>query len=114
MSVKFLKSLKQIQHSRKHLRRSALHQLCFSVLTQCRIQQFFWGAGFSTGVARRKTVVQLVSLGRRCKLSSLGSRGKAPENFGYFDSELLKTAQNSSKQKEHIVGLVHERSFVYF
>ena len=30
---------------------------------QCRNQQFFWGAGFSTSVARRKTVVQLGGLG---------------------------------------------------
>ena len=47
----------------------------------------FWGGGgvgFSTSVARRKTIVQLGSLGGHCKLSSVGSRGKALENFGYF------------------------------
>ena len=31
--------------------------------SQCRIQQFFWGAGFSTSVARGKTVLQLGNLG---------------------------------------------------
>ena len=29
---------------------------------QCHIQQFFGGAGFSTSVARRKTILQLGSL----------------------------------------------------
>ena len=48
-------------------------------LCQCRIQQFFWGgAGFLTSAARRKTVVQLGSLGggRRghCKPVPVGSR----------------------------------------
>ena len=51
---------------------------------QCRIQQFFGGAGFSTSVARRKTVVQPGSMGRRCKPSPVGSRGETLEIFGYF------------------------------
>ena len=49
-----------------------------------RIQQFFGGAGFSTSVARRKTVVQPGSLGRCCKSSPVGSRGETLEIFGYF------------------------------
>ena len=48
---------------------------------QCRIQQFFRGATFSTGVARRKTVVQLGSLGQHCKPSPVGSRGEKPWKF---------------------------------
>ena len=51
---------------------------------QCFIQQFFGGAGFSTSVARRKTVVQLGSLGQRCKPSPVGSRGETLEIFAYF------------------------------
>ena len=43
---------------------------------QCSIQQFFGGAGFSTSIARRKTVVQPGSLGQRCKPSPVGSRGE--------------------------------------
>ena len=35
-------------------------------------------------VVRRKTIVQLGSLGECCKPSPVGSRDKAPENFGYL------------------------------
>ena len=51
---------------------------------QCHIQQFFGGASFSTSVARRKTVVQLGSLGWCCKPSPVGSKGETLEIFGYF------------------------------
>ena len=44
----------------------------------------FGGASFSTSVARRKTVVQLGSLGWCCKPSPVGSRGETLEIFGYF------------------------------
>ena len=37
-----------------------------------------------------------------------GIRGHSPEKLW------LLCILNSSKQKDHIVGLVHERSFVYF
>ena len=53
-------------------------------LLQCCIQQFLGGAGFSTSIAKRKTVVQPGSLGQCSKLSSVGSRGKTLEIFGYF------------------------------
>ena len=46
---------------------------------------FFGDAGFLTRVARRKAVVQLGSLGEHCKPSPVESRGKYPENFGYFE-----------------------------
>ena len=58
------------------------------LIMQCRIQQFFWGVGFSTSLARRKAVAQLGSLvgkGRRPrKSSSVWSKGAALENCGYF------------------------------
>ena len=38
-------------------------KLLIFFVSQCCIQQFLGGAGFSTSVARRKTVVQLDSLG---------------------------------------------------
>ena len=51
---------------------------------QCCIQQFFGGADFLTSIVKRKTVVQLGSLGRCCKPSPVGSRGEILEIFGYF------------------------------
>ena len=52
---------------------------------QCCIQQFFWGgASFSTSVLRRKTIMQLGSLGQCCKPSPVGSTGKTLEICGYF------------------------------
>ena len=58
---------------------------------QCRIQQFFLGASFSTSIARRKTIVQPGSLGRCCRPFPVGSRGKTLEVFGYF---AFRIAQN--------------------
>ena len=40
-----------------------LKKILRNIATQCRIQQFFGGAGFSTSVARRKAVALLGSLG---------------------------------------------------
>ena len=51
---------------------------------QCRIQQLFGGANFSTSVARRKTAVLLGSPGQHCKLSPVKSRGETLEMFDYF------------------------------
>ena len=65
--------------------KSLLSNNVANIYSQCRIQQFFWGACFSTS-SEEKTVVQLESLGGggSCKPSSVGSRGEAPENFDYF------------------------------
>ena len=56
----------------------------FKKWENCCIQQFFGSAVFLTSIARRKTVVQLGSLGQHCKTSPVGSRGETPEIFGYF------------------------------
>ena len=45
---------------------------------------FFGGAGFSTSIARRKTVVQPVSLARCCKPSLVEYWGETLGIFGYF------------------------------
>ena len=50
---------------------------------QCRIQQFFGGAGFSVCIKEKNRCTAEKS-GRLSKLSLVGFRGKAPENFGYF------------------------------
>ena len=54
---------------------------------QCRNQQFFWGAGFSTSVARRKTVVQLGGLGSAVSPPQWGPGTKPQKIFGYLHSE---------------------------
>ena len=49
---------------------------------QCHIQQFFGGASFLTSIMRRKTAVQLWSLGLCCK--PVESKGQNPGNFWLF------------------------------
>ena len=52
-----------------------IHTLKMPRSNQCRIQQLFWGAGFSTSIVRRKIIVQLGSLGAGV-LSALPSEVK--------------------------------------
>ena len=61
-----------------------VYTLQITITYWCRIQQFLGGAGFSMNAVKRKTIVQLGSLGRHCKPSPVGSRGKTLEIFGYF------------------------------
>ena len=60
----------------------------FVVSIICAVSSIFWGgAGFWTSLAKRKTVVQLGSLGRggvAWKPSLVGSRGETPESCDYF------------------------------
>ena len=71
------------------------------------IYQFFGNARFSTRIARTKPVVQLADLRGAVTLPS-GIQGRIPETFCLF------CILNSSKQKEHIVGLVHKWPFACF
>ena len=76
---------------------------------QCRIQQFFGGASFSTSVARRKTVVQPRSLGRRCKPSQVASRGET-RNFWPFC--VLKSSKHRSlcSATRNVEESLHQKS----
>ena len=75
---------------------------------QCHIQQFFGGAGFSTTVARRKTIVQLVSLGWCCKPSPVGSRGKTLEIYGYFAFSIAQNIALLALQQGTLMKLTPE------
>ena len=103
--------LNEMKHNRVDAAQAECTQILFPDLAgprlrRCCIDQFLGGAGFSTSVARRKTVVQLWSPGEggvggvRCKLSPVLS--SVAGKFWLF------CILNSSKQKEHIVRLVHE------
>ena len=59
----------------------------YIVDVQCHIQQFFGGASFLISVARRKTVVQLGSLGQHCKPSPVGPGAKPWKFLAIFCSE---------------------------
>ena len=58
-----------------------VYTLQITITYWCRIQQFLGGAGFSMNVVKRKTIVQLGSLGRHCKS---GVQGQNPGNFWLF------------------------------
>ena len=61
--------------------------MCLWLALSAPYPAFFWGgAGFWTSLAKRKTVVQLGSLGRGggAGASLVGSRGETPESCDYF------------------------------
>ena len=63
---------------------TSLKKIYTKIIITVHIHQFFGGAGFSTTVAKRKTVVQLGSLGRCCKPSPVKSKGETLEILACF------------------------------